>query len=160
MADNTEVVRCNTGIEKRNVIVIGMDGSESSRQALHWAVAQAKVTGATLEAVMAWDPPIPWGRMPRLPSGRDPEDEMRKRLAEEVESVLGPHGALDVKEIVVRGQPAPALIAASKHANMLVVGSRGHGAFAGTLLGSVSRHCVTNATCPVVVVRHQSPGVH
>jgi len=150
----------DTGIEKHNVIVIGMDGSESSRRALHWAVAQAKVTGATLEAVMAWAPPFPWGRPPTLPTGPDPEEETRKRLAEEVDSVLGPHGALDVEEIVVRGQPAPALIAASKHADLLVVGSRGHGAFAGTLLGSVSRHCVTNATCPVVVVRHQSPGVH
>jgi len=150
----------DTGIEKHNVIVIGMDGSESSRQALHWAVGQAKVTGATLEAVMAWAAPIPWGRTPTLPPGRDPEDETRKRLAEEVESVLGPHSALDVTETVVQGQPAPALIAASKHADMLVVGSRGHGTFAGTLLGSVSRHCVTHATCPVVVVRHQSPGVH
>ncbi len=150
----------DTGIEKRNVIVIGMDGSESSRQALHWAVAQAKVTGATLEAVMAWAPPFPWGGTPTLPAGGDPEDETRKRLAEEVESVMGPHGAFEIQETVVHSQPAPALIAASKHADLLVVGSSGHGAFASMLLGSVSRHCVTNAVCPVVVVRHQSPGVH
>jgi len=149
-----------TGIEKHNVIVIGMDGSESSRQALHWAVAQAKVTGATLEAVMAWAPPLPWGRTPTFPAGQDPEEETRKLLAEEVESVLGPHGAHEIQETVVQGQPAPALIAASRNADLLVVGSRGHGAFSGTLLGSVSRHCVTNATCPVVVVRHQSPGLH
>lgn len=142
----------DTRIEKKRRIVVGVDGSESSRHALHWAVAQSKVMGATLEAVTTWAPPIPWGRTPTLPSSQDPADRARKVLAEAVESVLGPHSALDVQEVVVEGHAAPTLIAASKRADLLVVGSRGHGPFAGMLLGSVSRHCVTNAACPVVVV--------
>ncbi len=148
----------STGTQKNGVIIIGMDGSQSSREALHWAVEQAKVTGATLEAVMAWESPIPWGRTPTLPPGQDPEDETRKLLAEAVESVLGPHSAHDVHEVVVEGHAAPTLIAASEHADLLVVGSRGHGAFAGMLLGSVSQHCATNARCPVVIVRPRSSG--
>jgi len=149
----------NTGSEKNGVIVVGIDGSESSREALHWAVAQAKVTGVTVEAVMAWAWPTSWGRTPTWPPGQDPADETRKLLAEAVDSVLGRHSALDVHEVVVEGHAAPALIAASEHADLLVVGSRGHGAFAGMLLGSVSQHCVTNAACPVVVVRDRPSDV-
>lgn len=104
---------------------------------------------------MAWEWPTSWGRTPTWPPGQDPADETRKLLAEAVDSVLGRHSALDVHEVVVEGHAAPALIAASEHADLLVVGSRGHGAFAGMLLGSVSQHCVTNAACPVVVVRHR-----
>ncbi len=121
----------DAGNEKSSVIVVGIDGSESSLQALHWAVTQAKATGATLEAVMAWVSPTFWGRTPTWPPGQDPEEETRRGLAEAVESVLGPHGASDVQEVVVEGHPASALIAASEHADLLVVGSSGHGAFVG-----------------------------
>lgn len=145
----------DAGIQKNSVIVVGIDGSDSSLKALHWAVAQAKVTGARLEAVMAWEWPTSWGRTPAWPPGQDPVEGTQKLLAEAVESVLGPHSALDVQEVVVEGHAAAVLIAVSEHADLLVVGSRGHGTFAGMLLGSVSQHCVTHAVCPVVVVRHR-----
>ena len=142
----------DTRVEKKRLIVVGVDGSESSRHALHWAVAQSKVMGGMLEVITTWAPPIPWGRTATLAPGQDQADGARKVLSEVVDSVLGPHSALDVQEVVVEGPAAPTLIAASKRADLLVVGSRGHGPFAGMLLGSVSRHCVTNAACPVVVV--------
>jgi nucleotide-binding universal stress UspA family protein len=144
-------------IARASVIVVGVDGSESSVDALRWAGAHAKVTGARLEVVMAWRWPTSWGRTPTWPPGQDPQGETRKLLAGTVESALGAPGALHVRQVVVEGDAAPALIAASEHADLLVVGSRGHGAFAGTLLGSVSRHCVTHAACPVVIVRHGGP---
>lgn len=149
----------DTGSESRGVIVVGVDGSESSLDALRWGAAQAKVTGATLEAVMAWTTPTSWGRTSTWPPGLDPEEETRRLLAEAVESALGPERAVQVHEVVVEGHAAPALIAASERADLLVVGSAGHGGFAGMLLGSVSQHCATNARCPVVVVRRRSPGV-
>jgi len=142
-------------IQRNSVIVVGVDGSDSSLKALHWALGLAKVTGAKLEAVMAWEWPNAWGRTPSWPPDQDPTKETEKLLAEAVDSVLGPHSAIDVQETVAEGHAASVLIAASGHADLLVVGNRGHGTFAGTLLGSVSQHCVTNAVCPVVVVRHR-----
>ena len=146
------------GIQKNSVIVVGIDGSESSLKALHWAVALARVTGAKLEAVMAWEWPSAWGRTPTWPPGQDPAEETRKLLSKAIDSVLGPHRALDVQEVVAEGHAAPVLTAASEHTDLLVVGSRGHGTFTGMLLGSVSQHCVTTSACPVVVVRHRSSG--
>jgi nucleotide-binding universal stress UspA family protein len=147
----------NADTKKNSVIVVGVDGSESSLEGLRWAATQAKVTGATLEAVMAWEWPTFWGRTPTWPPGFDPEDETPKVLAEAVEGVLGSESTLDVREVVVEGHPARVLIAASEHADLLVVGSGGQGGFAGIFLGSVSQHCAASAACPVVVVRHGSP---
>jgi nucleotide-binding universal stress UspA family protein len=68
--------------------------------------------------------------------------------------VAGTEGAFTLQTEVVEGPPALMLLRAAADADLLVVGSRGHGAFAGMLLGSVSEHCVHHANCPVVVIRH------
>lgn len=134
-------------------IVAGVDGSVSSRHALDWAVEQAERVGATLEVITAWEWPTIYGWPLPFPEGWDPSADARKVLDEVVGPVVRAHPDMVVKTQTVEGHPAPILVAASEGADLLVVGSRGHGEFAGMLLGSVSEHCVTNARCPVVVLR-------
>jgi nucleotide-binding universal stress UspA family protein len=135
-------------------IVVGVDGSEPSRRALAWAADQARRTGAELEVVTTWEYPTTFGWAPPYPQGFDPEGDTRKALEETVGAVLGPDPDVAVRLTVREGHPAPVLTEMAAGAAMLVVGSRGHGAFMGMLLGSVSEHCVSHAPCPVVVVRH------
>jgi nucleotide-binding universal stress UspA family protein len=133
-------------------LLVGVDGSAPARAALRWAVDQARLTGARVRAVIAWEVPVytGWGYIPYEDFGA----AAGKLLSETVEQALGPDGLdVEIVESVLPGHPAQVLIDASAHATLLVVGSRGHGAFAGTLLGSVSQLCVQHAHCPVVVVR-------
>ncbi len=136
------------------LIVVGVDGSDSSLEALRWAANQARLTGAALEVLATWEYPTSLGWAPAWPPDWDPEGDARKALAEVVEKVLGPHTDIEVRQVVTEGHAALALVNAAEHADLLVVGSRGHGAFAGMLLGSVSEHCATHSPCPVVIVRH------
>lgn len=133
-------------------IVVGVDASEPSKDALRWAARQAELTGDELRVVMSWEVPSMAYWAP-LPEGLDFEKDTRRALHHMVEEVLGADPQVRVTEVVREGHPAPALIAESSDADLLVVGSRGHGEFTGMLIGSVSEHCVTHATCPVVVVR-------
>lgn len=132
-------------------IVVGVDGSESSRQALDWAARQATFTGATLEAVIAWE--VPPDYRFDLSSPHDLGLGAESILQTAVADILGADPAVPVRPTVVEGHPVPVLLHAAEGALLLVVGSRGHSAFTGILLGSVSIHCVTHATCPVTVVR-------
>jgi len=132
-------------------IVVGVDGSESSRHALRWAARQAKFTGASLEVVIAWEVPPDYRFDASSP--HDLRLGAESILQSAVADVLGDDPDVDVKPSVVEGHPVPVLLNAAKGASLLVVGSRGHSAFTGILLGSVSNHCVTHATCPVTVVR-------
>lgn len=140
-------------------IVVGVDGSESSKDALHWAKGQADRTGAELAAVMAWSYPSAsypsyTGYVPtRVPI--DLEAECRMSLETTVKEELGD---VAITLEVVEGHPANVLVHAARGASLVVVGSRGHGGFVGALLGSVSQHVVTHAPCPVVVVRHPRVG--
>ena len=140
-------------VRTMTTIVVGVDGSEASLDALRWAAQQAQLTGASLDVVTAWEYPTAFGWAPPIPADWNPEAEARLDLAESVERTLGKTPSVNVRQVVVEGHPAPALLAAAEHADLLVVGSRGHGAFVGMLVGSVSEHCVSHATCPVVVVR-------
>jgi nucleotide-binding universal stress UspA family protein len=134
-------------------IVVGVDGSPSSQAALRWAVSQARRTGGRVQAVAAWETPAGFGWAPVVPY-EDHALTAGKILNEAVhEAFDGAELDVTVVERVVPGHPAQVLIDLSAHAELLVVGCRGHGAFAGTLLGSVSHHCVHHARCPVVVVR-------
>jgi nucleotide-binding universal stress UspA family protein len=138
----------------RRRIVVGVDGSQSSLAALRWAVRQAELTGAPLEIVSAWEWPMSylgWGT-PELPD-YDPADEARRQLDKAVSAVLTPGDAIEAQQSVIEGHPAPVLEALSKTADLVVVGSHGHGEFVGMLLGSVSQHCVTHCHCSVVVIR-------
>jgi len=134
-------------------IVVGVDGSESSLAALDWAVHQAELTGAMLEAVTTWEWPTSYGWSPPYPSDWDPSADAQEVLADAVKRIRQTHSGVGLKTNVVESHPAPALVELSLRADLLVVGSRGHGEFVGMLLGSVSEHCVTNAHCPVVVMR-------
>jgi len=151
VAEETEVAR--TQAEPTHRIVVGVDGSKCSLAALHWAARQAELTGSALEVITTWEWPNTYGVVLAVPEGYDPEADARAVLDDVLKTVREDHPDLVVRPIVVRRHPAPALVEASRGADLLVVGSRGHGEFTGMLLGSVSEHCVTNAHCPVLVLR-------
>jgi len=134
------------------VIVAGVDKSESSLTALRWAARQAALTGVELHAVMAWQLPE---NVSYTPS--DLERDTRSALEHAIEQALGKDPGVPVVAQAVQGHPAEVLIQSARGAQLLVVGSRGHGASTGMLLVSVSQHCVSHAQCPVVVVRDQQP---
>jgi nucleotide-binding universal stress UspA family protein len=130
-------------------IVVGVDGSEGSKGALRWAACQAELTGASLEVVMAWEVPvIPYG----VWTGHDAGGQTQEALDDAVQEVVDEPNQVHVVTTAIEGRPELALLEAAEKADLLVVGSRGHRALAGLLLGPVSRHCVTHASCPVVVV--------
>ncbi len=134
-------------------IVVGVDGSPSSVHALEWAIHQAELTGDVIDAVNAWHFPNDYG----MPVGDLPDfaglgAEILDKAIAEARNATG-QAAAEIHPHVVEGNPAQALFDLAKGADLLVVGSRGHGGFTGALLGSVSQHVVHHAPCPVVVVR-------
>jgi nucleotide-binding universal stress UspA family protein len=138
-------------------IVVGVDGSPSSKAALKWAVRQAGLTGSAVEAVIAWHYPAMYGGYGWVPvSAADPvnfDETARKTVTDAVNELVDPTGSVRVTTKVVEGNPAQALLDAAAGADLLVVGSRGHGGFAGALLGSVSQHLATHSACPIVIIR-------
>ena len=133
-----------------NRIVVGVDGSTQSQQALRWAARIASATHARINAVAVWDYPLTYGW--GLPADWNPGDDMKKLLTETVELAVGPERAPDMTLTIRQGCAAHVLLEESEDALMLVVGSRGHGGFAGLLLGSVSAAVAEHASCPVLVV--------
>ena len=138
------------------LIIVGVDGSDSSLQALRWAARLAVLTGAALEAVTAWDFPPFYGTGGWTPpiEALYPTDLGRKVLDEAIAQAFGA-GAQPPVEIgkrVVQGSPARVLIDASAKASLLVVGNRGHSALGEAALGSVGLACVHHAACPVTIV--------
>jgi nucleotide-binding universal stress UspA family protein len=131
-------------------VVVGVDGSESSKRALAWAAYIADSTGAVVEAVTSWMFPLSYGWAVALTES--PADSMEKVLTETVDEIFGPQRPDDMRLIIREGHAAKVLLDVSEGAVMLVVGSRGHGGFAGLLLGSVSASVAEHATCPVLVV--------
>jgi nucleotide-binding universal stress UspA family protein len=138
-------------------IVVGVDGSPSSKSALAWAVEQAGRTGATVEAVIAWHYPVMVGGMPFAPigviEGEGFGDSAAQVLSETIAATVDPDGPVKVSSVVREGNAAQVLLDETKGAALLVVGSRGHGGFTEAMLGSVSQACVHHAQCPVVIVR-------
>ncbi|MER5545944.1 universal stress protein [Streptomyces sp. NPDC001118] len=136
-------------------VVVGVDGSPSSYEALRWAVRYASLVGATVEAVAVWELPGLYGwSAPAVDMDVD-EEEARQRMRKELTDVLGADAAGSVRSHVVHGNPADVLLRAAEGADVVVVGSRGRGGFAAALLGSVSQHVSQHASCPVVIVRAQ-----
>ena len=175
-------------------VVVGVDGSGGSLQALHWALREAQLRGAPVHAVLAWQFHPSWsdsglgrksptdfgsgiGDASGMPAPLESGDLMtgtaqsqgssRRIAAEEVvtnvldaavaEALAGGTDAaslpgVTVTQEVVEGHAAKVLLDAVTGPDLLVVGTRGHGGFAGTLLGSISQHVVSHASCPVVVV--------
>jgi nucleotide-binding universal stress UspA family protein len=140
-------------------IVVGVDGSPSSLEALRWAVRAARVAGGSVDAVAAWEYPEGvggFGWSPGAAFGTDGIAEtVGNTLREAVDTVMAQEGedGVIVRRHVREGYPARVLMDAADGADLLVVGCRGHGGFAGLLLGSVSAQCVHHAPCPVLVMR-------
>ncbi|MGV9728136.1 universal stress protein [Streptomyces albogriseolus] len=147
-------------MDDQDRIVVGVDGSPSSREALRWAARQAALTGGTVRALTSWDYPQYHGALGWLPPSSGDEEALETRAREDltrcVEETLGARPPADVRTEVHYGTPAGVLLRAARDASLLVVGSRGLGGFAGLLLGSVAQHCVQHAACPVVVVRQDT----
>jgi len=175
-------------------VVVGVDGSAGSLQALHWALREAQLRGASVHAVLAWRFHPSWtdsglGRMSPTDFGSGIGDaagmpaplesgdlvtgtsqlqgSSRRIAAEEVvtnvldvaiadalaaSTDVASYPGVPITQEVVEGHAAKVLLDAVTGSDLLVVGTRGHGGFAGTLLGSVSQHVVSHASCPVVVV--------
>jgi len=134
-------------------IVAAIDGSTASLHALDWAAGQATLTNSALEIITTWNWPRDYGWAMTFPAGYDPSESAAKVMGAAEDAVRAQYPDLEVAVRVVEGHPAPVLVGASKGADLLVVGSRGHGEFVGMLIGSVSEFCATNAHCPVVVHR-------
>ena len=134
-------------------IVVGIDGSESSNAAFEWAVKQARLTNVPLVAIAAWEWPTNYGTPLVWPEEIDFEADARAMLERTVDQILGVEHRTEVTQQVIHGHPAPILEEQSRSASLVVVGCRGHGEFAGMLLGSVSEFLSTHAHCPVVIVR-------
>ena len=132
-------------------IVVGVDGSPASLRALEWAVRQASLTGAVVEAVTAWQFPLTYGGF-QVDAGADWPANARAVQDTAVKEALGDEATALVRR-VAEGHSVRVLLDAAAGAELLVVGSRGHGGFTGMLLGSVSEHVVAHAPCAVVVVR-------
>jgi len=144
-------------------IVVGVDGSEDSIRAARWAVDEARLRGRPVELVHAYTWPVPM-----VPLAPPPVDWTETSLRQAAEALLADvlakvradagreaEAAEDVSVTVsAHAGPAPyTLLDQARRADMVVVGHRGHGGFAGLLLGSVSQQLINHAPCPVVVVR-------
>jgi nucleotide-binding universal stress UspA family protein len=138
---------------RQPIIVVGVDGSESSRHAVNWAAQQARSTGAALRAVSSWRWP---NYLSRIPPGVDLARDTAHTLREVLDDVMADYPDIPVTERVIDGPAGPALLSQANNAALLVVGARGRAAFPGMLIGSVAEYCVRNGPCPVVVVRGHS----
>ena len=139
--------------EQQSRIVVGVDGSPSSIEALRWALHQAEATGARVLAVQAWEVPYMYGVGAVVLPGDQFATAAEGQLQEAIEKARASGPDVPIDSLTVSGHPARVLIEHSKDAALLVVGSRGHGGFVGMLIGSVSQYCIQHATCPVVVTR-------
>ncbi|MFE2721846.1 universal stress protein [Kitasatospora sp. NPDC059327] len=142
----------------RRRILVGIDGSAPSKAALRWAVGQAVLTGAAVQAVAAWEYPSLYGWLvPMVDDGF--ERAARRTLTAEVDEVAGRDRPVEIEESLVLGHAAEVLLELAEDADLLVLGSRGRGTFARTLLGSVSARCAVHGSCPVVIVRADGTAV-
>jgi nucleotide-binding universal stress UspA family protein len=130
-------------------VVVGVDGSALSTEAVRFAFEEAAFREARLIAVSAWQP------LHLLDLAvEDAEDEVRRALAESTAGWREKYPQVEVRHAVVRGHPVRVLSDAAQWAVLLVVGSRGLGGFSGLLLGSVSQGLMHHAPCPLVIVPH------
>ena len=137
-----------------STIVVGVDGSSGAQAALRFAVEEARLRGATLRLVTAWHiPSIAYSGGFVAPfDEREFEQGAEAACDEALAAVREEIADLEVQRVAREGQAARILLEEAKDADLLVVGTRGHGGFAGLLLGSVSEQCAHHALCPVVIV--------
>jgi nucleotide-binding universal stress UspA family protein len=147
-----------------NVIVVGVDQSEGAKAALRFALEEAKLRQAKLRAVHAWQYgtigaagveslyPVVGADLSEV------RDAAEQALAATVCESLPETDSVEVEQRLVEGRPAGVLVNESRDADLLVVGSRGHGGFTGLLLCSVSQQVSHHAECPVVIVHPRQDG--
>ncbi len=147
-----------------NEIVVGVDGSEESRAALAWAVEEGRLRQAPVLAIHAWEVPMvpaPTGLVPPSVEVVGDLTELREDAASLVETMVreiaGDAADVEIRPLTVEDKPVNALLDAAERndAQMIVVGSRGHGGFVSLLIGSTSDQVARHATCPVVIHRHR-----
>jgi nucleotide-binding universal stress UspA family protein len=147
-----------TNTDGNGLIVVGVDSSEGGKAALRFALDEARLRQATLRVVHTWH----FGGVGMsgiegfTPVGAGDLSDFRRAAEVELDAILhdvapSPDG-VTIERRVVEGAAATVLIDASRDADLLVVGSRGHGGFTGLLLGSVGQQCAHHAACPVVIV--------
>ena len=144
------------------VIVVGVDGSPRSLAALRWAMEEAGLRAATVRAVYVWSWPYEECEIGHL-AGQAAFGRLRHAAEQALDEALRSAGCAQdpaVERRVADGAPARRLIEAADGAELLVVGSRGHGRLPGLVLGSVSRQCARGASCPVVIVRDGASPAH
>lgn len=138
-------------------IVVGVDGSDLSRAALRWAVRWALRADEEVSALMAWTMPYHGSAFAAPLTPIFDPDELQRAHEQELASIVSAIDASElsspIERLVIQANAAAALLAAAEDADMVVVGSRGHGGFVGLLLGSVGQQVVNHARCPVVVIR-------
>jgi nucleotide-binding universal stress UspA family protein len=140
----------------RNEIVVGVDGSENSREALRWAVEYASLVGATVVAIAAWEYPAVGdvSGMIAMP-GPDILGNGAEAILEDTIAQAQLPAGVAIERKVIQGQPAGTLVEHGDESLLLVVGRRGHGGFLGLLTGSVATQCANHSRVPVVVVPHR-----
>jgi nucleotide-binding universal stress UspA family protein len=147
-----------------NEIVVGVDGSEESRAALDWAVEEGRLRQAPVLAIHAWEVPMvpaPTGLVPPSVEVVGDLTELREDAASLVETMVreiaGDAADVEIRPLTVEDKPVNALLDAAERndAQMIVVGSRGHGGFVSLLIGSTSDQVARHATCPVVIHRQR-----
>ena len=137
------------------MIVVGIDGSRGSESALRFAAEEALLRSVKLRVVIAWHvTPTVYMSTGALAAYdlESMEQSVHDTAEQEVERVLGPQRSDNIEVEARQGTAAAILIDESRRAQLLVVGSRGHGGFAGLLLGSVGQHCAAHSHCPVAIV--------
>jgi nucleotide-binding universal stress UspA family protein len=139
--------------QQHHTIIVGVDGSDSSTAALRWACEQAYRTDSTVDAIGAWEWPMSFGAAIPIPSDYDPAADAQRMLAALIEPLASEFPSVTIRPVVVEGHAAEVLVEASRHADLLVVGNRGHGEFSGLFIGSVSHHCASYAHSPVLIYR-------
>lgn len=141
-----------------NTIVVGVDGSEESVEALRFAIGEAQRSHASVKAVTAWHVrPAAYGSGWSVTvEAKSYQTEARNELEHTLDEAGAATAGVEVESSLVEGQPAEVLCREARDADMLVVGSRGFGAVHGLVSGSVSQACVQHASCPVVIMPHHS----
>lgn len=136
------------------LVLVGVDGSDGSKAALAWALDEAAARGSVVEAAAVWQTRFDVAREVYFPvSDEKLADSAKARLGDAIAEVTGGATPVGIRPVVLEGDPAATLCERAAEADLLVVGSRGHGLLTGLLLGSVSSRCADHSPVPVVIVR-------
>ncbi len=138
--------------EKQDVIVVGVDGSPASDRALEWAMQEGRLRGWSVEVVTAFGHTAHVGGLGETTNTRQAREAAETTQVQQIDKVAAYRDDVTLAFEVVEGPPVQRLMEASRHAGLLVVGSRGYGIVREILVGSVAAGCIRNATCPVVVL--------